>query len=278
MRGETNVVLGIDFQNGFCYPDYPEGIELYVPGAEMDCMRFADFIKRNGAGLDELAFTLDSHKIIHIAMPYVWVDNKGHFPNVYEDLTEKVIDGEFRFNSPVKEHQERGINYCKHLLKEGRYRLTIWPRHCCIGSEGTKLFEPVYEAMLDWSIKYMATPYLVTKGSNMWVEHYSAVEAAMTDPQDTGTQMNTKFVEMLQTYDNIYAGGEALNFCFRNTFLDIMAKFDPENIKKIVFLEDCSSPVPDAPGSTLFESWTNDFLEKAKAAGMRTAKSTDIQL
>jgi hypothetical protein len=57
-----------------------------------------------------------------------------------------------------------------------------------------------------------------------------------------------------------------------------MAKFDPENIKKIVFLDDCSSPVPDAPGSTLFESWTHDFLKKAKDAGMRTARSTDIQL
>ncbi len=277
-RGERNLVIGIDMQDGFCNPKYPPGTELYVPGADEDCERFGNFITKNANGIDELILTLDSHVILHIAMAYMWINKHEKHPDLFDDITDKVIDGEFHFNSPVQAHRDRGVEYCKHLVKEGRYRLTIWPPHCLIGSEGTKLFQPIYDAMVHWSTKYMASARLETKGDNMWVEHYSAVKAAMEDPEDTGTQMNTGLVEYVESYDNVYAGGEALNFCFRNTFLDIMDSFTPDNIKKIVFLEDCSSPVPDPPGSTLFEEWTHDFLDKAKADGMRTAKSTDVVL
>ncbi len=269
---ETNAAVGVDFQNDFVLANG----NLPVPGGEDDATRFGKFIENNGAKIDELSLTHDCHDL-HIATPIMWVDSDGNHPAPFTNITyDMAVDRVWRINSPLKEHQDRGIKYLKELQDEGRYILSIWNPHCQIGTIGAAIYEPLINTAIAWRNKYTANITHVTKGSNPWTEHYSAMKAAVVDPMDRSTALNKPFIEMIQEYDNIYFAGEALNFCVRETMLDIIRNFEPENVKKIVLITDCTSPIPDAPGETLFQSFTDSFMDEAITAGMRTALSTDI--
>ena len=129
----------------------------------------------------------------------------------------------------------------------------------------------VYDALHAWEAAHdTAFVDYVTKGSNFWTEHYSAVQADVPDPEDPTTQLNTKLIDTLQTVDLIGISGQALSHCVANTITDIANNFGEENIKKFVLIEDTSSNV----GS--FEALGQDFVKKMVARGMQVAKSTDF--
>jgi nicotinamidase-related amidase len=109
----------------------------------------------------------------------------------------------------------------------------------------------------------------VTKGSNLWTEHYSAVQADVPDPEDPDTQLNMRLIETLQEADEIILAGEARSHCLANTVLDIANNFGEENIKKMVLLEDGTSDVPG------FENLGEDFVKEMKGRGMRISTTTD---
>ena len=77
---------------------------------------------------------------------------------------------------------------------------------------------------------------LVTKGSNFWTEHYSAVMADVPDPSDPHTMLNTSFINTLKEADIIALSGEAKSHCLANTVRDIANNFGEENISKLVLL------------------------------------------
>jgi len=269
---QKNMGFAIDLQNGFIVEDLGE---LPVAGGDKAAENYAEFIKKNGAKLDELSFTYDCHDYCHIAHPICWVDKKGRHPKPMDVITlDDFKDKKWRFNSPQEHHQNRAEGYLAHLQNEARYVLTIWQPHCIIGSPGNNLHESVFEAMIEWQHRYVATVTKVTKGSNMWTEHYSAMMAAMVDPKDMSTAMNKAFVNMLDKYDNIFTSGLALNFCLASTVLDII-RFNPAVAEKIVLLEDCTAAIT---GADILDKMTDDFMEEAGAAGMRIAKSTDVVL
>jgi len=278
-----NSLVIVDMQNDFMdvvrYGIYPDGrIEGYlpVPGAYDDAQRVEAFIRRNGSKLDDISPTHDLHNL-HIATPIMWVDRDGNHPDPFSLISyQEAKDGIWRINSPNIHHQQKGIDYLKKLEDDGRYILTVWVPHCEIGTVGASIQENVMLAMIEWQRKYVATIDHVTKGSNPWTEHYSGMAAAVIDPRDKTTALNKPFIDKLQSFDNIYFAGEALNFCVRHTMLDIIRNFDPANVKKIVLLTDCTSAIPDSPETgDLFKSFTDSFMDEALAAGMRTALSTD---
>jgi len=290
-RHEKNAIVGVDFQNDFVLPPKDEAAKLY-PGVELiqgihfgslsvpdgvNCaLNFARFISGYGSKISEISFTHDCHDL-HIATPVLWVDSQGNHPAPFTWIkSEDIKNGLWRLNVPVQALQQKAYDYVVHLENEGRYILTVWFPHCQIGTYGAALHKPVIDAAVTWRDKYVATLTHVTKGSNPWTEHYSGMMAAMVDPNDRTTALNKPFIKMLQEYDNIYFGGLALNFCVRETMLDIIRNFDPDNVKKIVLLTDCTSAIPDPPGSTLFQSFTDSFLDEAVKAGMRLAKSIDF--
>lgn len=275
-------LLVIDGQNGFLKESLQE---LYVPGAEKDSEKVAALIDKGVDRLDDLHFTLDSHHLLHIANPLMWINRNGEHPAPFTMITaDEARDGIWRINILDPDLVKKGIKYLEYLEKQGRYVLTIWNPHCLIGSEGHNIHQPMLEAMYRWETKNVATSNKWTKGSNVWTEHYSAVQACKVEDDDLqNTGLNMSLIETLQDADVILLAGWALNFCVASTVIDISTKFDEgdpnfTNTKKMILLEDCTSPIPDQPGETLMKKMTDDFMNEMIGRGMQVAKSTDSNI
>lgn len=255
----------IDPQIDFCYPDGA----LYVQGADKDMCNVAEMIKRIGNSLDDIHVTLDSHHLVDIAHPIFWRDSDGKHPNPFTIIkADEVKDGKYSTTNPA--FLKRATEYVEKLLNNGRYPLCIWPPHCLIGSRGYQVHEKLYKALVEWEANNFAMVNFVTKGSNFWTEHYSAVQADVVDPTDPTTQLNTGFIQTLQDADMILIAGEARSHCIANSIRDVANSFGEENVSKFVLLEDCSSNV------TGFEKLGEDFVNEMTKRGMKVEKSTDI--
>jgi nicotinamidase-related amidase len=274
-------LLIIDPQFDFCDPTGA----LYVPGAESDMHRLAKMVNRLKDKLDDIHVTLDSHHLVDIAHPIFWVDSKGQHPNWFTLIFEDdVKNGVWRATNP--NHQKRALEYVQSLKANNRYVLCIWPPHCLIGSDGYKVYngqqntpadERLYNALLKWENDFAMIDY-VTKGSNLWTEHYSAVQADVPDPMDPDTQLNMRLIKTLQDPDIVLLAGEALSHCVLNTVTDIANNFGEENIKKLVLLTDATSPVPNPPGPNApdFVGMGKKFIKDMKARGMQVSTTTEF--
>lgn len=259
-----NCLLIIDPQYDFCDP----AGALFVPGANKDMERLSDFITKQSPMLDDIQITLDSHHYVHVAHPCSWKDGKGKHPDPFTLISRADVESGkwMAFNPGFK---ERYFEYVTTLEEHGRYVLCIWPPHCLIGSPGAAVYEPVFKALLLWEQQY-AVVGKTTKGSNLFTEHYSAVKADVEDPEDETTRLNTRLVDLLKNYDNIFITGEALSHCVANTIRDIADEFSDNEVGKFTLLEDCSSNVPG------FENLGEQFVKEMTARGMKVAKTTDF--
>jgi len=273
-------LLIIDPQNDFCDP---KGA-LFVPGAEDDMARLSDMIIRLKDKLSDIHVTLDSHHLIDIAHPIFWLTSKGVHPDPFTIISAAdVKNGVFRATNP--QYQDRVLEYVTNLESNGRYPLCIWPPHCLIGSRGYAVinntdpkkpaYAPLFETLIAWESDFAMVDY-VTKGSNLWTEHYSAVQADVPDPQDPGTQLNWPLIETLQKADIVLLAGEAKSHCLANTVVDIANNFGEENIKKMVLLEDATSNVGDPPGTTMFTDMGEGFVRDMVARGMQVSTTVDF--
>lgn len=273
----------IDPQVDFCDP---KGA-LPVLGAWEDmAVRLPKMIDRLGKKINDYHVTLDSHPQLHIAHPIWYLDNKGKHPEPFTLLREekgqiigsrmdsagKFHDvGEYRAFSPNA--QTRTIKYLKDLSAAGRYPHCIWPIHCLIGTPGHNVVAPLMESLLNWArLQGNSNIDFVTKGSNPWAEHFSAVQAEVPDPEDPTTQLNVGFIKILEEADEVLFCGEAGSHCLANTVRDIANSFKDSNdtfLKKCVLITDATSPVPG------FESFQDDFIKEMKNRGMKTTTTTD---
>lgn len=288
-------LLVIDPQNDFCWPGLdmsnllPNVVDLieqtididiikpgalYVPGADKDMERLANMVHRLKDKIDDIHVTLDSHHYVDIAHPVFWTNSKGEHPDPFTIISEEDIkNGIWRaFYQPF---HKRATEYVSALYANNRYPLCIWPPHCLIGTYGYGVIPPLAEALLEWEKDFAMVDY-VTKGSNIWTEHYSAVQADVPDPADPGTQLNWSLIETLQKADIILLAGEALSHCLANTVTDIANNFGEENIKKMVLLEDATSIVPDPPGTTMFTDFAKKFVSDMKARGMQVSTTVNF--
>jgi len=257
-------LLSIDPQNDFCDPNGA----LFVPGADEDMKRLAALITRLKDKLEDIHVTLDSHHFIHVAHPVFWKNSQGDHPAPFTLISvDDVEQGVWAATNPG--YQKRAAEYVKTLADNGRYLLCIWPPHCLIGSWGHNIYPSVFQAMLEWE-KQFALINAVTKGSNPFTEHYSAVQADVPDGEDSTTMLNTDLINTLQQADVILITGEALSHCVANTILDIANNFGDENIKKFVLLEDTCSNVPS------FEQLGEKFVTEMTGRGMQVTTSTDF--
>jgi len=254
----------IDPQNDFSNKNG----NLFVPKADQDSERLATMLKRHLSKIDDIHVTLDTHHWIDIAHPVFWVDSKGHHPAPFTTITEEdVLIGRWKTKHPG--FQPRALDYVKALKVGGRYQLTIWPPHCLIGQSGHNVVTPIANILNEWENTFAMVDF-VTKGSNMWTEHYSAVQADVPDPEDPSTQLNIRLIETLESADLIAISGQALSHCVANTVRDIANNFGDENIHKMILIEDTTSPVPG------FEPLAHQFLVEMTARGMKTVKSTEF--
>lgn len=266
---KTNLqLLVIDPQNDFCKPNG----SLYVEGADDDMKRLAAMINRLGGKIDDIHITMDSHHQIDIAHPIFWVETAtGNSPNPFTIISAAdVKSGKFITRHPGM--LDRATEYVEALAVNKRYPLCIWPSHCIIGSEGYGIHAELYASLAKWEVDNFAMVDKVTKGSNLWTEHYSAVQADVVDPEDPGTMLNMPLIKTLQEADVIFIAGEALSHCVANTVRDIANNFGEENIKKFVLLTDATSPVL-APG---IEHFGPEFIREMTARGMQLSTTVDF--
>lgn len=257
-------ILGIDWQNDFVDPNG----SLYVPGADEDAVRCAAMIERLMSKITDFHATLDSHHSVDIAHPIFWINSSGQNPAPFTTITvEDVEDGIWRAYNPAD--AQRAKAYVQALKDNNRYELTIWPPHCLIGSWGTGVYPAIYEQLLVWEQDFAMVDY-VTKGSNLYTEHYSAVQADVPDPSDPGTMLNAPLIQTLQEADIIALTGQALSHCLANTVKDIADKFGEENIKKLVLIRDCTSNVAGC------DQMGEDFINEMTARGMQISTSIEF--
>lgn len=256
----------IDPQRDFCQPNGG----MYVPGAEKDIQRLDRMIRKNIDAFDDIHLTLDSHHRVHIANPIWWVDSRGAHPDPFTLIdVEDVEKGRWRAFNPA--FQERSLEYVRKLKQQGRYVLTIWPYHCLIGTDGAAVVPELVEALGIWEEQF-AVVNKVTKGSNIFTEHYSAVRADVEDPEDPGTMLNARLIKALKAGGDtpILIAGEALSHCVASTIRDVAAEFDPEEVKKFILLEDACSNVPG------FEKLGAEFIADMVAQGMQVTTTDRI--
>jgi len=258
-------LLVIDPQVDFCDPNG----NLFVQGADKDIERLSHMIDRAWKRIDDIHVTLDSHHVIDIAHSIFWKDSNGKHPSPFTIITiEDIRNGRWITTNPA--FLTRATKYVKELADRGRYQLCIWPSHCLIGSKGATVHPQLFESLCNWERTEFAMVDYVTKGSNFWTEHYSAVQAEVPDNDDPSTQLNIRLIETLQEADQIGISGQALSHCVANTIRDIANNFGEENIKKFVLLEDTSSPV------TGFENLAEHFVNEMVGRGMKISNSIDF--
>ncbi len=256
----------IDPQVDFCDP---RGA-LYVKGAETDMTRLARMVNRLSTKLDDIHVTLDSHRLIDVAHPIFWKDSTGRAPAPFTIITAKDVENG-RWTPVLPSMMKRMLAYVQTLEANGRYPLCIWPPHCLIGSPGHCVVPELHQALQCWEQQRFAMVDYVTKGSNPWTEHYSAIVADVPDPSDPGTQINTAFIKTLLDADIVAIAGEAGSHCLANTVRDVANNFgDDSYVKRLVLLEDATSPVPG------FEPFQTDFIKEMKARGMQISNTRDF--
>lgn len=262
-------VLIIDPQIDFCDPSGA----LYVQNAEHDMARAAKIVREYGSNISKFHVTLDSHHNFDVAHPLFWVDSQGNHPAPFTIITkDDVVSGKW---TPTKiSLQKRMVDYLDAIESQGKYPLCVWPPHCLIGSDGHKVVPELFDALSEWELTNTNMVNYVTKGTNPFTEHYSAVKAEVVDPQDPTTQVNTSLVEIPQTADKLYVLGEAGSHCVANTLRDFLdAIGDPSFANKISLVTDCMSPVV---GAIDFTPQHDKFISDMVNLGVNTTTSDEL--
>jgi len=264
-------LLVIDPLNDFCDP---KGA-LYVNGADEDCLNLARFIGSNISNIDSICVFMDKHPLVSIWSPIFWVNKEGNHPGDY-DFTDvpvsKVLSGELK---PAKEEwYDRALAYVKDLERNNKNVLTIWPPHCLVGTSGQNIYPIVNEALKEWQITNKKNARYISKGTNPFTEHYSALQAEVPDLNDNSTLLNVPLIHEWHDSDIIIGTGEASSHCVAETFKHLVYEFNdnPEDIKKIVLLSDTMSPVKN------FEKNAQAFFDDMVAKGVNIITSKEFSI
>ena len=277
MKRQSHLLI-IDPQNDFC--DLPADLipdgyapSLPVTGAHQDMLRVASLIRDGGAGLTQISVTLDAHHRYEIAHPTFWRTGDGGAVAPFTQISAQQLR-EGAFVPAAFGALPRAQHYLDALESAGRYQLMVWPVHCEIGSWGQNIHGAVRAAYNAWEVAQLQVVAKLSKGSNPWTEHYSAVMAEVPDPQDPATQLNIPFLDSLVSAERIYICGEAGSHCVKASTEHIadylQAQQGREALARLVLLTDCMSPVPG------FEAQQEAFLAAMLARGARLATSTEI--
>lgn len=268
----TTHLLIIDPQNDFC--DLPpalcppgEAPALPVAGAHADLQRVAAFIDAAAPRIDAITVTLDSHLRLDIAHPGFWQTGDGGAVAPFTPISAAQLRaGAFRPRDASA--LPRAQAYVDELERRGRYTLMVWPVHCEIGSWGQAVHADVRAAYNRWEETRQRSVQRVTKGSNPWTEHYSAVMAEVPDAADAGTQLNRQLITSLAGAQRLLVAGEASSHCVRATVEHLVQHLGGE-LSRVWLLRDGMSPVAG------FEAQAQAFLADMQARGLRVCSCAD---
>lgn len=272
MTRHTHLLI-IDPQNDFC--DLPPGSggnpALPVHGAHADMQRLAAFIRAHAEQLTDITVTLDSHHRLDIAHPTFWQRGDGSPVTPFTTITAADVNaGQYRPRNPA--HLGRCLAYLDALEARGRYTLMVWPVHCEIGTWGHNVHADVHAAYNAWEDLRHDTVTKLSKGSNPWTEHYSAVMAEVPDTQDPATGLNHSLMAAMDQADTLLIAGEASSHCVRATTEHIVEHLARHKPQRIVLLTDCMSPVGG------FQLQHEMFLQDMQRSGLELANSQTLEL
>ncbi len=281
-------LIAVDVQNTFCMPDF----ELFVAGREgyaavEDNDRLCRFIYHNLHRITRILPTMDTHQVMQIFHSLFLVDDDGHHPDPMTIVSAEDIEtGRWRFNREVAPNvgidpdfgQEHLEHYARELARGGKYDLLIWPYHALLGGLGHALVPAVEEAIFFHTVARMSQADFHIKGRHPLTEHYSVLGPEVrTDPGGRElADKSDKFFESLRDYRAIIIAGQAKSHCVAWTIDDLLGdirRHDPDLVRKVYLLEDCTSPVV-VPGVVDFTEDATRAFERFAEAGMHIVKST----
>lgn len=282
-------LIAVDVQNTFCLPDF----ELYVGGrsgrgAVEDNRRLVEFVYHNLGAITQIYPTLDTHQAAQIFHALFFVDAKGRHPGPMTTVTaEEVEAGVWRFNADLAPSlgidpayaQAHLLHYTRTLAATDRYALTVWPYHAMLGSIGHALVPAFEEAMFFHSVARRAQPSFQVKGDETLTEHYSALgPEVLTGPDGAAIGApNMTLIHELSRYDAVIVAGEAKSHCVAWTvqhLLDGFAGMDPDLVRKVYLLEDCTSPVV-VPGVVDYTDAADAAFARFAAAGAHLVRASE---
>lgn len=279
VRPDGVAVFGIDNQVSFCHPDGG----LYVPGAEEDTQRAARWIVRHADRIDQLVFSLDTHRMHQVFHRSWWRTADGAAP---EPLTviraEDVREGRFVPADPAE--RERALEYCRKLEATGRYVLTIWPFHGMLGGVSWALMPALVEAALFHAAYRGQDPRYEMKGQHPLTEHFSVFRPEVEALQGERLgKFNRNLFDALMRHERVFVFGQAKSHCVLSTVRDLVERVEaerPEALSRLVLLEDATSPVPPPPSEPLppeldFPRIADEAFEDFRRRGVRIRKTTD---
>lgn len=261
------------------------GSSLPVPGANDDMKRLAALVDRIGAKLEDIHVTLDSHRVVGVERPAMWVDGDGAAPSPFtiisvDDLANRIWRPRHENAKPA---ELGGVTlghymtaYAEQLAKGGKYPLMVWPEHCRVGSPGHTVQADLYEALAAWERRQFANVDFVVKGNCPFTEHYGALMAEVPLPTVAGTGLNTGFLDILSSADIVLFAGEALSHCVRATLDQVVANIGPEHVKKFQLITDCMSPVPKVGDGPDFPAIAADWLNAMEARGVKLIRADEV--
>jgi nicotinamidase/pyrazinamidase len=258
-----HTLLIVDPQNDFCEP---RGT-LFVPGASEDMQRLAGLVRSARGQLGEVIVTLDSHPSVAIERPTFWKRADGRPVEPFTQITHaQAAAGEY---APIDSSlRPQVLAYLRALEAQGRYKLMVWPVHCVVGAWGHNIHGAVFEAIGEWECQVQRGAFKVLKGQNPLTEQYSAVRAEVPRADDSRTLTNHELIEKCRAASGLLlVAGEAASHCVAATVEHLFEAFSDEEIRRVVLLEDCMSPVTD------FEPNAKAFMDGAVTRGARTLTS-----
>jgi nicotinamidase/pyrazinamidase len=251
-------LLIIDPQNDFC--DIP-GAALPVTGADADMRRLAAFMKAAGERLEEIVVTLDSHASVGVERVTFWRTADGGAVAPFTQITaQELRNGKYTPRDPSLRGEV--LQYLDDLEAAGRYRLVVWPVHCVVGMWGHNIHEAVAHELAAWEARVARGAFKVLKGANPLTEQYSALRAEVPRDEDPATNTNHALVERAAPEEGrLFVAGEASSHCVKATVEHLFEEFTAEEIRRVVILEDCMSPVGG------FEAQAAEFFAATRDAG-----------
>jgi nicotinamidase-related amidase len=285
---KTALIL-IDVQNTFCIPDF----ELFVAGrsgvgAVEDTRRLCEFIYRNLSAISSIHATLDTHQAVQVFHDIYLVNEHGEHPAPLTLVSNADIEaGRWRFNPQVVSSlgispevgQRQLEHYTRQLKAQGKYDLTVWPYHAMLGGIGHALVSAVEEAIFFHTIARSVQPRMIIKGQMAHTESYSAIgPEVLTDPDgELVAEKDASFLEVVSQNDRVIIAGQAKSHCVAWTVDDLLNQIlmqDPQLVKRVYLLEDCTSPVV-VPGVIDYSDQADAAYQRFANAGMHLVRSTD---
>jgi len=260
-------LLIIDPQN-----DFHAGGSLAVPGAVEDTHRISELIRNNFDKIENVFVTLDSHNPHHIAHAVFWSnqeDGQGAEPVPFQLISNEDIVNRRWLPKDITLY-DHCVEYSRALEEKGRFKLTIWPQHCLIGSVGQQVVPELQTALDLWSVHSGKQVQLIHKGMNNLTEMYSAVKAEVPLSADLSTDTNVPFVQELAKATKLVVCGQALSHCVNYTTRDVVDNWGSRSTADIVLLKDAASAVPGCQAAA------DQFITDMTAAGVTVINCDEL--